>query len=77
MLTSAKYLWDMWQHHGESSPEKEAIVHWVGGEEPSRWTWGELMRAAVHYAEGIRKQGVRPGEICALIMRHQKDFYPI
>lgn len=77
MLTSAKYLWDMWQHHGETHPDTEAIVHWVGGEEPFRWTWGELMRAAVHYAETIRNQGVRPGEICALIIRHHKDLYPV
>jgi len=77
MRASAKYLWDTWLYNSESRSKEEAIVHWVGGEQPFRWNWGELVRAAVNYAEAIRSHGVRPGEICALIIRHHKDFYPI
>jgi hypothetical protein len=32
----------------EANPEKEAIVHWVAGEEPFRWTWGAYIDASAN-----------------------------
>ena len=77
ILASAKMLWDNWQKHAEERPEQEAIIHWVADEEPYRWTWGKLVESAASFANNIMKSGVKPGEICALIMRHRKDFYPV
>jgi fatty-acyl-CoA synthase len=70
-------LWDAWCRTARTQPEKEALVHWVTGEAPRRWPWGELLEAASGYAARLRDRGVRPGDVCALIVRHHPDFYPI
>jgi fatty-acyl-CoA synthase len=70
-------LLDHWRSHAENTPDRVAIVHWVAGEEPFRWTWSHLNRKAFHYALRLRELGVRKGDVCALIIRHHKNFYPI
>jgi fatty-acyl-CoA synthase len=69
-------LWDAWCRNAATWPEKEAVVHWVAGETPRRWYWGELLEAASRQAAQLRARGVRAGEVCALIVRHHPDFYP-
>jgi len=68
---------DCWRSFAEQEPHKEVVVHYVAGEEPYRWTWGEILRVSSLYAEALKGQGVRKGDICAIIIRHHKDFYPI
>lgn len=70
-------VWDHWRRHAEETPDREAVVHWVAGEEPRRWNWGALIGAASAVARRLRTAGVRPGEVCALIMRHHSAFYPV
>lgn len=70
-------LWNQWQQHARSTPEAEAIVHWTVGNDPYRWTWGRLIGAALRYATRLYAEGVRPGQVCALIIRHNPQFYPI
>jgi acyl-CoA synthetase (AMP-forming)/AMP-acid ligase II len=77
ILESAKILWDNWQKHADEKPDQEAVIHWLADEEPYRWTWGDLIRSAGNFAQKTRDGGVKPGEICALIMRHKKDFHPL
>jgi len=67
----------VWQGHAETRPDAEAVIHWVADEEPYRWTWSRIVEAAVSFALNCRKQGVRRGDVCALIIRHHKDFYPL
>jgi fatty-acyl-CoA synthase len=69
-------VWDRWRRHAEADPDKEAIVHYTAGEEPFRWTWGELLSATAHLAEKLRGIGVRQGDVCALIIRHNSLFHP-
>lgn len=68
---------EYWHRFMEHEGEREAIVHWVAGEQAFRWTWGALGRAASSYAARLKEQGVGKGDVCALILRHNKDFYPI
>jgi fatty-acyl-CoA synthase len=66
-----------WLEHAERTPEREAIVHWVAGEEPVRLRWGELVLRAGGHADRLRAAGVRAGDVCALVIRHHADFFPL
>lgn len=70
-------VWDRWLRHAEHAPEREAIVHWEFGRQPYRWTWGTLMRAASGAAQWLSAHGVEKGEVCAIVVRHHRDFYPL
>lgn len=69
-------LWDRWRHWAAVKGDEEAIVHWTAGQEPHRWTWSALIDAACAYADGLAAAGVKAGEVCALIVRHNPLFYP-
>lgn len=74
---AGKRLWDVWQHHAETRPDAEAVIHWKADGEPHRWTWARIMEAAVSFAANIRREGIRRGDVCAIVIRHHKDFYPL
>ena len=69
-------VWDHWRRHAESTPEREAIIHWTTGSDPYRWTWRNLLEAASFQAGRLQRIGVQQGDVCALIIRHDKYFYP-
>lgn len=77
MIDSSKNIWDNWRRHLDTKPDSEAIVHWVSDGNHRRWTWGALYGAAARFADRMREEGVRKGDICALIIRHHPDFYPL
>jgi len=70
-------LWDCWRGHAEKGPGRDAIVHWAAGEPPFRWTWGDLLVAATGHAQRLLEMGVKPGDVCAFIMRHHRSFYSL
>jgi fatty-acyl-CoA synthase len=70
-------VWSLWRRHAEERPHADAVVHWVGGEEPVRWSWGALWERALRYAAALREAGVRPGQVCATVVRHHPEFYPL
>jgi fatty-acyl-CoA synthase len=70
-------LWERWQSHAARKPSATAIVHYVAGEEPYIWTWKQLVDQACQYAELLRRLGVQSGDVCALIIRHHREFYPL
>lgn len=74
---AAGIVCECWKHFVEREGEREAIIHWVTGKEPFRWTWAALGRSACSYAARLKELGVGKGQVCALILRHNKDFYPI
>src|SRR4051812_19145923 len=76
-LSPGTLLWDRWLRQAEAEPGADAIVHWVAGEVPHRWTRAALLSAAAGYADQLREAGVRPGDVCAIIIRHHREFYPI
>lgn len=77
MIGSAKNIWDPWRRHLETKPDAEAIVHWVADGRHHRWTWEALIAAAGRLGARMRAEGVREGDICALIIRHRQEFYPV
>ncbi len=77
MIDSSEFVWDNWRRHLDTKPDGEAVVHWVSGGDHHRWTWRTLFGAAARFSSRMREEGIRAGDICALIVRHHKDFYPM
>ncbi len=70
-------LWEQWRLVAERRPDADAVVHWCAGEPPVRWSRGRLLARATAYGTLLRAQGVRPGDVCALMIRHHPEFYPL
>lgn len=69
--------WSRWCQNASERPNSEAIIHWVAGETPVRWTFSTLLAAAEQYASCLVEQGVRRGNVCAIILRHNSQLYPL
>jgi fatty-acyl-CoA synthase len=70
-------LWNRWAAHARRQPDAAAVVHYVAGEEPFIWTWAALIERAGRYAARLNAQGVRKGQVCATVLRHSREFYPL
>lgn len=70
-------LWKRWLANSVKTPDREAIVHWIGGEEPVRWTYKALINEAKKFSVMIKKMGIKKGDVCAIIIRHNPFFYPL
>ncbi|MBI2420188.1 MAG: AMP-binding protein [Ignavibacteriales bacterium] len=70
-------VWDRWQYNAKNTPEKEAIVHWLAGEEPVRWKFEDLLKTANSFSLQLKKNGIEAGQVCAIIIRHNINFYPL
>jgi fatty-acyl-CoA synthase len=70
-------VWNHWVAHRENHPDREAVVHWVAGEPPVRWTWKELFLEASSFSLRLTNMGIGNGDVCALIIRHNRFFYPL
>ncbi len=77
MQHSHKTEWQIWEEHALRSPAKEAIVFKKVGEEDVRWTFSSLVLRANQYSNLLHSFGVKPGEVCAIIIKHNPEFYPI
>ncbi|MCF6268123.1 MAG: AMP-binding protein [Melioribacteraceae bacterium] len=70
-------LWERWQYFAQTTPDKEAIIHWRAVEEPVRWTYSSLLETANKFSAYLKNIGVKKGDVCALIIRHDPYFYPL
>jgi len=70
-------LWSRWEENARITPAKDAIVHWIAGEDPFRWSYGELLKTANAFSIQLLTQGIRPNQVCAIIIRHNRLFYPL
>ena len=75
-LDDVPWVWDLWEKHAKERPQAEAIIHWDALGEPFRWTYEHLFEESLKIAQRLIIQGVKPGDVCALIMRHNSQFYP-
>lgn len=75
--THKELLWNRWQANADKTPDKDAIVWWSIEEEPYRWTFASLVETAEKFAEQLKEHGIKEGEVCAIIIRHNKFFYPV
>lgn len=76
-IEEANTLWKRWALNAERYPDREAVVHWIAGEEPHRWNYKEIVATAKKFSAKIKELGIKPGEVCATVIRHNKYFYPL
>ncbi|MCL4752388.1 MAG: AMP-binding protein [Myxococcales bacterium] len=77
MTPAITTLWSRWLAQLERGPERDAVVVWYAEREPTRISWARLLRAAGVAAGELGSRGVRRGDVCALILRHHPDFFPL
>ena len=70
-------VWNRWYKNAEKYPDKDAIIHWIAEEEPFRWTFSSLISSAQKFSFILNENGIKQGEVCALIIRHNPNFYPL
>ncbi len=70
-------LWNRWTKNAERNPAQDAIIHWVAGEEPFRWTFSALISAAENMAGTVIEHDIKKGDVCAIILRHNRNLYPL
>ena len=76
-FTSNSTVWHRWCENAAKYPQNDAIVHWKAGEEPFRWSFSALLGAAEDLAAGLVERNVRHGDVCAIILRHNPNLYPL
>ncbi len=74
---SNRVLWDVWSSNASRSPNREVIVHYSEGVAAHRWTWEGLLERSARLADLLREDDVARGDVCAILMRHRIDFYPL
>jgi fatty-acyl-CoA synthase len=74
---SNKTLWSIWNEHAEKNPDGKAIIHWVAGEDPFVWTYRDLLQTAKKFSRLVFEKGVKKGDVCAIIIKHNPLFYPL
>ncbi|OGR83713.1 MAG: hypothetical protein A2901_07270 [Elusimicrobia bacterium RIFCSPLOWO2_01_FULL_54_10] len=77
MKLSSDVLWRRWGLNAQSYPNRDAIIHWTAEQSPFRWTWSKLLESAQKHAQNISDAGIRKGDVCALIIPHHPEFYPL
>lgn len=70
-------VWSRWESITKLNPFKTAIVHWNANADPIRWTYSALINKANYYSNLLFNIGVRKGDVCAIIIRHNAEFYPL
>jgi len=70
-------IWNRWYKNAERAPDRDAIIHWVAGEEPFRWTFSALIDTAEGLAATLVERDICKGDVCAIIMRHNRILYPL
>ena len=74
---NCRTMWSRWLRNAEKHPARDAIVHWLADSDPIRWTFAALIEAAEVSASNLLENGIQPGEVCALIVRHHPLLYPL
>lgn len=75
--TEYETAWSRWRKHADERPDSDAIIHCSAGETSYRWTFSTLLAAAEEYAACLMEQGVRQGDVCAMILHHNHRLYPL
>lgn len=77
LYTNRKTLWERWEFFAQTQPDKTAVVHWKTDGVSFRWTYKHLMEVANKYSARLKQLGVKKGDVCAIIIRHNPLFYPL
>src|SRR3989339_1000337 len=76
-IEEANTLWKRWTLNAKKYPDREAIIHWLADGEHHRWTFSTLLESAKKFSVHIKSAGIKPGDVCAIVMRHNPNFYPL
>jgi fatty-acyl-CoA synthase len=66
-----------WAHHARTRRDAIAVSHWSDGAIVHRYTWGTLFDDARCAAAWLRALGVKPGQVCALLLPPSPQFFAI
>jgi acyl-CoA synthetase (AMP-forming)/AMP-acid ligase II len=72
-----KNIWERFEENILTIPDKAAITHWVAGERPVHLSFSELFRRANLFSKYLKSIGIKQGNVCALIIRHNINFFPL
>ena len=61
-----KTVWNQWCENAAAHPDRDAVIHWIAGEEPFRWTFSSLLSAAKDTAASLIERGIGKGEVHAV-----------
>ena len=70
-------IWQRWQKNATNKASEDAIIHWIPGKDSIRWSFGNLFDAAKRFSVLLKSHGIKRDDVCALIIRHHPDFYPL
>lgn len=70
-------IWQKWIENSLNKPQKDAIVFWREDHVEKRWTFEDLLVKANFYSNYFYELGIKKGEVCAIILRHHPEFYPV
>ncbi len=77
LASENQVIWDRWYRNAERTPDRDAIIHWVAGEEAFRWTFSALIETAEGLAAMLVERDIGKGDVCAIIMRHNRILHPL
>lgn len=70
-------LWKTWEYNAQIYPDKDAIIHWNAGKDPIKITFSQLLFKANLYSIALKRIGIKKREVCAIIMQHNEELYPL
>jgi len=74
---NSKTLWNRWEYFARTQPDKTAIVNWQTDGVSFRWSYKQLLEMADRYSARLKQIGVKKGDVCAIVIRHNSLFYPL
>jgi acyl-CoA synthetase (AMP-forming)/AMP-acid ligase II len=76
-FNNSSTLIQKWGLFSEDNKNAIATIFWQEGQEPFRWTYQKLLERSNFYSNYFYEIGIQKNEVCAVILRHHKEFYPI
>jgi len=70
-------IWQKWTSNSENKPDKLAIAFWREDHVDKQWSFNELLSKANFYSNYFYELGIKKGDVCAIILRHNPEFYPV
>ena len=61
-IQTEENIWKQWERNAKQKPENDAIVHWVAGEEPLRWSYSEIIKKANEFSLLLKANGIKKGK---------------
>ncbi|MBF0106238.1 MAG: AMP-binding protein [Deltaproteobacteria bacterium] len=66
-----------WLTHSLKIPDRDAIIHLRAGYKPFRWTFRTLFARSQKFIPVLLNHGIKRGDVCAMIIPHNKYVYPL